>query len=141
MDLRTLTDAFAVAPQITIEDMPALKAAGFTTVVCNRPDAEVTADLSAAAVKAAVEAHGMVFIDNPVDPSGMTAENIAVQRQALAEAKGPVFAYCRSGTRSAIAWALAMAGTTPIDELISAAARAGYDLGPHRARLQAIAAG
>ena len=41
MDPRTLTPRYTVSPQITPEDIPAIKEAGFTTVICNRPDQEI----------------------------------------------------------------------------------------------------
>ncbi|WP_343079507.1 TIGR01244 family sulfur transferase [Ostreiculturibacter nitratireducens] len=139
MEIRSLTPDYAVAPQITAEDVPALKAAGFTRVICNRPDEEVTPDLQSAAIRAAVEAAGMEWVDNPISGSGMTPQNISAQRKALADAKGPVFAYCRSGTRSTIAWALSQAGLKPTEMLIAAAARGGYDLNPFRERIEALA--
>lgn len=141
MEIRSLTPDYAVAPQITVEDVPALKAAGFKTVICNRPDAEVTPDQQAAALRAAVEEAGLTWIDNPVSGSGMTAENIASQRAAIEAATGPVFAYCRSGTRSAITWALSQAGRTATETLIAAAARGGYDLVSYRDRIEALARG
>lgn len=141
MEIRSLTPDYAVSPQITAEDVPALKAAGFTRVVCNRPDEEVTPDLHSGVIRAAVEAAGMDWVSNPVSSSGMTPQNIADQREAVAGAKGPVFAYCRSGTRSAIAWALSQAGLKPTETLIAAAARGGYDLTPYRERIEALAKG
>ena len=141
MDIRELTETFAVAPQIAPEDIAALKAAGFTTLVCNRPDDEVGPEHSAAALRAAAEAAGLAWVENPVFPGSLTAENVAAQRQAVEDAAGGrVFAYCRSGTRSAIVWALAMAGRMPVEEIIAAGARGGYDLAPYRAALEARAA-
>ena len=141
MEIRSITPDYAVAGQITSEDVAALKTAGFTRVICNRPDSEVSPDLRADAVRTAVEAAGLDWVDNPVDSAGMTPENIALQRQALTTANGPVFAYCRSGTRSAIAWALSQAGSTPTESLITAAARGGYDLNAYRARIEELAKG
>ncbi|MEO1643280.1 MAG: sulfur transferase domain-containing protein, partial [Pseudomonadota bacterium] len=47
---------------------------------------------------------------------------------ALAEAPSPVLAYCRTGTRSITAWALTHAGQGAADDIVDAAAGAGYDL-------------
>jgi uncharacterized protein (TIGR01244 family) len=60
--------------------------------------------------------------------------------KALESATGPVLAYCRSGTRSTLLWALAEAsnGADP-DELSATAAAAGYDLSPIRALLEILA--
>lgn len=139
MEIRSLTPGYAVSAQIEPADVPGLKAAGFTTVICNRPDAEVPAELAAAALKIAVEAAGMRFVDNPVATTGASEVNIAAQAAALAGATGPVFAYCRSGHRSAVTWVLSQAGRTPAQTLITAAARGGYDLGSLRERIETLA--
>ena len=57
-----------------------------------------------------------------------TPAQVDATREALATAKGPVLAYCRSGTRSITAWALAQAGQKRADEILAAARHAGYDL-------------
>jgi sulfide:quinone oxidoreductase len=55
-------------------------------------------------------------------------EMVEATRDALDESAGPVLCYCRSGTRSTTLWALSQAGRLPADEIISAAANAGYDV-------------
>jgi uncharacterized protein (TIGR01244 family) len=49
-------------------------------------------------------------------------------RSVLEGSNGPVFCYCRSGTRSTTLWALSQAGKLPANEIVEAAARAGYDM-------------
>lgn len=102
MQFRRITEDYAVSAQIDPQDMQAIKAAGFRSVVCHRPDGEQPGQPSAAAVRAAAEAAGLQFRHIPV-ASGAPArpDQIAEMRNALAEVDGPVFAYCRSGTRSA----------------------------------------
>ncbi|RWJ16532.1 MAG: TIGR01244 family phosphatase, partial [Mesorhizobium sp.] len=75
------------------------KAAGFKSVICNRPDDEQPGQPSADSVKAAVEAAGLTFRYIPVISGQITAENVEDQAEALDELEGPVFAYCRSGAR------------------------------------------
>ncbi|MFC5564898.1 TIGR01244 family sulfur transferase [Rubellimicrobium aerolatum] len=133
MDIRRITPDYAVSPQIAPEDVPALVEAGFRTVICNRPDSENPAELSARAMRAAVESAGLRFVENPVTHPTMTPERIAAQAEAMAG--GPVLAYCASGTRSSILWSLAQAGRLPADEILAATARAGYDLSALRPRL------
>ncbi|MGR3493512.1 MAG: TIGR01244 family sulfur transferase [Shimia sp.] len=135
MDIRPLTPLFAVSPQITPEDVPAIKAAGFTTILSNRPDGEVTPDLQADAIEAAAREEGLAFRRNPIVPGQVTPDVIAMQGNTLAEADGGVLAYCASGTRSATVWALSQAGKVPADELIEAAGKVGYDLRPMRGAL------
>ncbi len=139
MDIRRLTPGYAVSPQIRPEDAATLKAQGFATVICNRPDAEVGPGQRAADIRRAVEAAGMTFVENPVVGGALTEANVAVQGSAIAASTGPVFAYCASGNRSSIVWALSQAGTVATDELIAAAGRHGYRLEPFRGQIEAAA--
>lgn len=132
MEIRALTPRYAVSPQIAPEDVPAIVAAGFTRIICNRPDAEIGPDLQADRVRAAAEAAGAEFVLNPVIGGAITPENVATQGAALEGSQGPVFAYCASGNRSSIVWALSQAGKRSADDLIGIAARWGYNLEPFR---------
>ena len=99
MDIRSLTPDYAVSPQISPFDLPAIRAAGYTSVINNRPDAEIPVDLQDKAMRAAAEALGLTFVTNMVIGGAWTMENVAAQRTAMDSAKGPVFAYCQSGNR------------------------------------------
>jgi uncharacterized protein (TIGR01244 family) len=140
MDIRHLTPTYAVSPQIAPEDVPAIRAAGFTTVIDNRPDMEIPADLQTARMRTAVEAAGMTFVANPVIGGAITMEMVSEQGKAITAATGPVLAYCASGNRSSIVWALAHAGRLPVEELIVAPSRWGYNLEPFRDALEKLAA-
>jgi uncharacterized protein (TIGR01244 family) len=139
MDLRELEEGFFVAPQILPEEMATLVEKGFTTVICNRPDPEVPPNLQMSAMRAAAEAAGLVFLENPLTP-GMPLEDAAArQGSARAEATGPTLAYCASGTRSAALWALSRAGDMSTDDILTATARAGYALDGLTPQLEALA--
>lgn len=143
MEIRPLSDNYAVSPQITAEDIPAIAEAGFSVVICNRPDGEVGDAQRAEVLKNATEAAGMRFVNNPVVPGGLTRENIALQRAAIdaAEQTGErVFAFCASGNRSSIVWALANAGRQPTEALIGAGARYGYQTAQFRDLIERLAA-
>jgi uncharacterized protein (TIGR01244 family) len=139
MEIRALTPTYAVSPQIEPADLAAIKAAGYTTVINNRPDGEIAEDLHGPLMAAAAEALGLTFIINPLIPGNFTPENIAIQAGAVAQSNGPVFAYCASGNRCSIIWALMNAGKMPVDDLIAVPARFGYNLGHLRPRLEAAA--
>ncbi len=139
MDIRPLTDSYAVSPQIASEDMAAIAQAGFTTVICNRPDGENPPELQQAALRAAAEAAGLTFLVNPVVGGAITMENVQGQAQALENSTGPVLAYCASGNRSSIVWALSQAGKRPTEELIALPARHGYTLEPFREMIDQLA--
>ena len=137
MDIRPLTPDYAVSPQISLADLAKVKAAGFVTVIDNRPDGEIPPDLHTPHMRAAALALGLEFHANPVIGGAMTAENVAVQSAILAAAKGPVFAYCASGNRCSVVWALTQAGKVSADHLIAVPAQYGYNLEHLRPALEA----
>ncbi len=139
MDIRSLTDSYAVSPQIAPADLAAIKAAGFTTVIDNRPDGEIPTNLHAEIMRQAAEALGLTFVINPVIGGALTLDNVKAQKAALDSAGGPVLAYCASGNRSSMVWALAQAGKRPTDELIALPARFGYQLEGLRGQIDALA--
>lgn len=139
MEIRPLTESYAVSPQITPEDLPALKEAGYRVVINNRPDAEIPGALQDAAMRQAVEAAGLTYVRNPVIGGAMTMANVEAQRAAIEAATGPVLAYCASGNRSSQVWALANAGKLPTDDLIRGPARFGYQLEGLRSQIEALA--
>ncbi len=53
---------------------------------------------------------------------------VARTKAVLEGSNGPVFCFCRSGTRSTTLWALSRAGEQPAGEIIAQAAEAGYDM-------------
>lgn len=139
MIIRPLSESYAVSPQIAPEDLAAIRAAGYTTVIDNRPDAEIPGELQSAEMRSAAEALGLSFVANPVIGGALTMENVEAQAAAIAAAPGPVFAYCASGNRCSIVWALAQAGQRPADELIGIPARFGYNLEHLRPQIEALA--
>lgn len=141
MDIRQVTPAYSVSPQIQASDLAEIAKLGFKTVLCNRPDIEVGPDEQAAAIRTATEAAGLSFVENPIQNGAMTEENVALQMQTLAEAEGPILGYCRSGTRSTVAWMFGSAPTTPAAQLVQTAADAGYDLAGLQPQLDAMFSG
>lgn len=140
MDLRKITDDYAVSPQLQPADMAALAEQGITTVICNRPDAENPPPLQATTMQATTEAAGLEFVFNPVTGGMLTENNVDEQADAIAGSEGPVVAYCASGNRSTIVWALGVAGEVPVDDILSRATANGYDLAWLRPQLEALAA-
>ena len=138
MDIRQITPRYAVSPQIAPADIAAIAAAGFTTVICNRPDEEVPPSHRADAVAEAAMAAGLVFHILPLTHQTMTPERVAQQRSLIDEASGPVLAYCASGTRCSVVWSLGQAGHLPVDQIMQATAQAGYDLAGLRPQLQTL---
>jgi uncharacterized protein (TIGR01244 family) len=139
MDIRAITPEYAVSPQIEPGDLPAIKAAGYVTVIDNRPDGEIPPHLHTDVMRKAAEALGLTFVANPVVGGALTMDNVTAQGAAIAASPGPVFAYCASGNRCSIVWALSHAGQRPVDELIGLPARFGYQLEHLRPQIEALA--
>ncbi|MCF7747575.1 TIGR01244 family phosphatase [Sulfitobacter sp. M39] len=137
MDIRQITPRFFAAPQIDPSDMEAIKEAGITLILCNRPDAEVPPSHQHAAIQTAAEAAGLRFAVQELTHQTMTPDVIARNREIGVAQDEVVLAYCASGTRSTIAWALGQAGEQPADALIEAARAGGYDLSHMRGVLSA----
>ena len=128
MDVKRINDDISVSPQISPDDLPALKAAGFTTIINNRPDGESPDQPSSAVMEAAAKAAGLGYHYIPLGRDGVSAEMVSQTEAALEGSGGPVLAFCRSGTRSTTLWALSQAGKLGADDIVSQAAHAGYDM-------------
>ena len=140
MDIRQLTPTYHVAPQLEPSDFAGLAAQGFTTVICNRPDNEVPPSHHAASMAQAAAENGLTFHALPITMPALTPDVAAAQRGFLNQAESKVVAYCASGTRSAIAWALSEAEQSDVEKILETARNAGYALDALRPTLEAIAA-
>lgn len=140
MDIRRISDAFSVSPQIHPADVATLKAQGFALVINNRPDGEEPGQPAGAEIEAQASAAGLAYRAIPV-AGGFGPDQVDAMAQALASVDGPVFAFCRSGTRSTLLWSLAQAraGIDP-EDIANAAAAAGYDVAPVRPAMVQLAA-
>ncbi|AWC23718.1 hypothetical protein ASC75_07965 [Aminobacter sp. DSM 101952] len=99
-DIKHITPDFAVSPQIAPVQLAELKAAGFTTVICNRPDHEDAGQPSFAEIKAAAQASGLEALHIPVTPGQTTKYDVVAFDTAVTTAQGKVLAYCRTGARA-----------------------------------------
>ncbi|MFW2830917.1 TIGR01244 family sulfur transferase [Sphingomonas sp. ID0503] len=126
---RTLDDTIMVAGQIQPADLAEAKAQGVKMVINNRPDDEQPGQPSSAEIQAAAQAAGLDYVAIPVTHAGFSAPQVDAMRSALESADGRVLAFCRSGTRSTLLWALARASMgDDLDTLQAKAEGAGYDL-------------
>lgn len=130
-EFRIVTPGFAVSPQITADDVAAARRAGYTRIVNNRPDGEAPGQPGSAEIAAAASAAGLDYAHIPVAGRPGSGE-VEALRRLLEDRDGKTLAFCRSGTRSAMLWAMAemAAGRRTRAEALDLAANAGYDLGP-----------
>lgn len=135
MDIRPLDAQVHAAPQFALSDVPDAGAKGYRAIISNRPDGEEPGQPTAEEMQAAANAAGLAFRHIPVRPGALTEADVDAMRAAIDEMPGPILGFCRTGTRTTFLWALANAGRRPTDEIVSAAAAAGYDVSPLKARL------
>ena len=140
---RKLTDSIYASPQITLDQVEEARQMGVGLIINNRPEGESDDQTPGNEVETAARAAGIAYVAIPVTHAGFSAPQVSAMRAALDSAGDkPILAYCRSGTRSTLLWALAeaQAGKNP-SALAASAASAGYDLSPIRALLDSLAAG
>lgn len=126
MQTRQLTDQLSVAAQIGTDDVAAIAAAGFRSIVNNRPDHEEPGQPRDAELAAAAAQAGLGWRHLPVVSGQFSEAQVHAFAEALDQLPGPVLAFCRSGTRCSALWALQADG--PVDSILATTAAAGYDL-------------
>jgi uncharacterized protein (TIGR01244 family) len=138
---RELTPVVFVSPQIGLAEIAAAKDMGVTLIINNRPDGEEPSAPQGDEIEAAAKAAGMAYIAIPVTHAGFAEWQLTAMADALAACEGKTLAYCRSGTRSTLLWALAQAkaGMHPA-EIAERAAVAGYDVAPISMMIDTLAA-
>lgn len=139
MDIKRISPFLSVSPQIYPAHLARIAELGFKTIINNRPDKETDDQPLAAELQAEAAKHGMVFINQPVIPGHVTRPDAQNFADELSRVKGPVLAFCRSGTRCTMLWALNEARHMDADVILSFAASIGYDLKAHRSAFKYIA--
>ena len=125
-----INDQISVAAQISLADLAAFKAAGYTTVMNNRPDNEEPGQLDHATVEAEAKKQGLNYVYLPIVSSAISRKDVHDFQNALLREGKPVLAHCRSGTRCYLMYALTRVlndGVSPL-ALVAEAASKGYDI-------------
>ena len=100
MDIRQIDEGYAVSGQISPDEVRDIAAAGYRTIICNRPDGEAPDQPAFAEIERAAVAAGLSVYYVPVVSGQLTKDDVDAMAEALGETQGPVLAYCRSGARS-----------------------------------------
>ena len=128
MDIKPLTPNLSISPQILASDLPAIAAAGFKAIICNRPDGESS------------DQPGFKELEKAAIELGLKAQYLPAETGKVSDADGkefgvllstlpsPILAFCRSGMRSTTMWALSQAGVTPLPQILEASRKAGFDM-------------
>jgi len=135
MKIAILTPNVTALSQPSVEEIGELADRGYRSIISNRPDGEAPEQPAWQELKAAALARGMEAVHIPVVASKIGEADVRAFREALERLPKPIAAFCRTGTRSTLLWALANEASLTVDERIQIAAKDGYDLEPFRALL------
>lgn len=135
MKLAILTPNLTALPQPSVKEIGELADRGYRSVIGNRPDGEAPDQPAWKELKAEALARGMEAVHIPVVASKIGERDVRAFREALERLPKPIAAFCRTGTRSTLLWALANEASLTVEERVRIAAKEGYDLEPFRALL------
>ena len=128
MQLNKIIEDYVVSEQVTPDDIKHIKEAGFKTIFCNRPDNEENNQVTVANIKKIAEENGLKFIHQPVIGGQITQADVDQFSDYYDNSEKPIFAYCRTGTRSSMLWALSESGKRSVEEILNLTSKAGYNL-------------
>mgnify|MGYP001028707061 CR=1 FL=1 len=140
MNTKQLTAQLSVCAQVSPADVPDIAAAGFKSIICNRPDGEAADQPSFREVEQQAQAAGLEIRYLPVTPGRVSDEQAAQFDQLLDVLPKPILAYCRSGMRSTTLWGLSRADRLSTGEILKRAEACGYDLSAVVRRISQTAA-
>ncbi|MFN2288501.1 MAG: TIGR01244 family sulfur transferase [Chromatocurvus sp.] len=127
MQIINLTDSVGVAGQVQPGDMPAIAEAGYKVVINNRPDAESADQPGSAEIAEAARAAGLEYHYYPLNAMNYPGDDPAAMAALFDDESRPVFAFCRSGTRSSNLW-ISTRGVDTVDSARRRARDLGFDI-------------
>lgn len=128
MAFKQLDPDVSASPQLSLADVGHAAREGYRAIIANRPDNEEAEQPTAAAIQVEAERHGLAFAHIPIEPGKASDAHAVEMRHALDTLPKPILAYCRSGARSTMLWALAEADRSDPITLVRRAAQADYDI-------------
>ena len=138
--MQLLNERLYVAPQISPDDLKHLKSVGVTSVIAARPEGETKDQPPMDLIRAAADEVGIQVNQIPVVPGQISAEQVAQFRELVNASQGIVLAYCRSGMRACMLWALDAAEQgMPVAEILRTTQAAGHDISKLAPRLDELA--
>lgn len=108
--IEQLSPAISISGDVGPDDLAAIAALGFRTVINNRPDGEAIDQPTSAAIEKAAHKLGLTYRHIPIVPGDFPAEAVVEFGAVLSACEGPVLAFCKSGMRSKTMYTLATHG-------------------------------
>lgn len=140
MSIEKIADYLYVSRQLNERTAKLVAQYDIKTVICNRPDGEEPNQPDFETVKAWLHEVGIEkVVYMPTTMETITDAQLKEFQDTVAQSPAPILAYCRTGTRSAMLWALNQAKRgVEVNSLIRAADLAGINLTKERERLEAV---
>jgi uncharacterized protein (TIGR01244 family) len=135
-----ITPNFAVTGALGREDFPKIAGLGFRAVVSNRPEGEEEGQLTGRDEAVLAWRSGLAFRHVPAARHELFTDHVIEGMvDALNGLEAPILAHCKSGLRSVVLWAAASARSGPVDCVLEALRRAGFNPEALRDELEAQA--
>ena len=135
MNINKLTNDLSVSPQIGLDELDGIKAAGFRSIISDRPDGEAGDQPTFAEIEAAARKAGLEAAHVPVVSGWIDAADVRAFAEALERLPKPTLGFCRTGMRTTSLWAMSQGESKPIEEILATAKAAGYDVSGSTARI------
>ncbi|MBB3289540.1 MULTISPECIES: bifunctional sulfur transferase/dioxygenase Blh [unclassified Rhizobium] len=130
MDAVQINDRLTVSAQPETAAFAGFAERGFVAVINARPEGEEQGQPGNAAEAAAARAAGLGYTFLPVTNSTITDADIDAFQKTLKDAKGPVLAHCKSGTRALALYAIGevLDGRMKREDVVTFGKGHGFDL-------------
>ncbi len=135
MQFKALTPKYHVSKPLNADAIPLLAEKGFAKIICNLPDGEIDGQPYNATLSDVADTFGIDFVYIPVTATAMTPQVVLRHTKAVIETEGAVLAYCATGRRCAMLWALEFSDKYPKDRILSKAQAIGFDFSSMRQKL------
>lgn len=130
-----LSDDLWVGPAPRPGTASDLKSAGFRSIINNQPDTDAGLLMTSSQIEAEAKSCGLDYTYIPIEGHNPLERDVRSFHKALTEMPHPIFAYCRSGGRSASLWAMATVAENDTDSLIARCRDIGFDISGLRTKL------
>jgi len=140
MDIKTISPYLSVSAQIQAADIATIAKQGFKAIINNRPDKESDDQPLSSELADEARQHNIAYFEMPVVAGKLCEADVKAFTDAMVEIRGPVLAFCRTGTRSTTLWALYAAERLDVDAVLKSTKAAGYEWDALRPRLEEVAA-
>lgn len=129
MTPKTIDQTLSVSEQIKPDDIAAIAVSGFKSIICNRPDGEGADQPVFAEIDAAAKSAGLIAVYQPIVSGKVGDEDALAFGKLMDTLPKPIFAYCRTGTRSTTLWSLSEgARGRALPDILATTKAAGYDM-------------